>query len=191
MDTLDLNRHTLKGILICPLNAGYVEFEYCDGDIVAELRQRIREVWGEPGGVQNTNYWHKNRWAVFCKCADGTYTMLIDSDPIPASAPKSCADLDSVHAGWAKQPLREILAGELRRDDATCDGILDDVLQRSHLWKARRVEKSQSEAEVMGSVSYEEILAGDYRQMKILRPSSVPNQVYSVELLALVAVVGG
>ena len=143
---IQTNNIRVSGILTCPLNSGYIEFEYAPGDLVKDLLKKVGDIWGGPN-VMNTDYWHKNSWTLFCKCEDGTYSILIETDPIPVSPPVASQDLDSDHVDWARKPLRDILAREMRIDDpARCDEILADEIRDDKAWGKtwgkRRLKKS-------------------------------------------------
>jgi len=184
------NSEALKGLLICPFNSGYIEFEYLRGDFVKELKERIHQVWGHPDS-RNTDYWAKNSWALFCKCKDGSYSMLIDSDLIPTSPPSNGGVLDAVHAEWAKRPLREISESE-GVGEGRFDPMIAGAVRMPDYWQERRVRMSINAAEANGSISYEEILAGRHRNLRLTRGLFIPDdRLYSVEILALIAVVGG
>src|SRR5689334_9668188 len=90
-------RNTYLGLLECPLRKGYIEFEYQHGDTIAELKEKVSKLWGQPialGDRLDHDHWHggltdAGLWVVLCEDEAGAYVALSNDDEIPHTQPRA------------------------------------------------------------------------------------------------------
>lgn len=102
----EIQQKKLKGLLICPLRKGFIEFEYSPGDRIKDLDTKVQELWGEPDSGHE-KYWPRvevSGWYYFCETLDGDYLRLDSSSKIPTEPPSKTAG-DSVKGYGGKMDI--------------------------------------------------------------------------------------
>lgn len=159
----------LLGLLECPLHAGWMEFEFHQGDKISDLVTCIKAKWsGEVRMFYGVLTDGGESWAFFGAQQDGDYLALRKSDPIPTKPPEPIKrDIGNFYANYSPTGLFETY----RLDSSLWSRLPETNL---HLLPP---------AELTENFSIDLSLRRNY--------DPPPDKEYDVRLVALVAIVGG
>ena len=177
--------NTYLGLLECPLRKGYIEFEYQHGDTIAELKEIISKIWGQPialGDRLNDDHHggliDAGLWAVLCEDEAGAYVALSNEDKIPHVQPRTTlAHIDPhLHPNLAK-----------RFELPT--GLIYDMDIGNSLYN-KRILRYFNHNQVSNTA--ERGNTKPHLNLGLIREYQIPlNKKYAVKLLALVTITGG
>lgn len=96
-----------KGLLECPFRKGYVEFEFQNGDTVADLLSQVENTWGQNNEellsqAEGLSEVSTSGWVIGCEDADSAYRILKLTDLIPITTvpPNEIIEPDKMVYGY-------------------------------------------------------------------------------------------
>lgn len=161
-----MNTRELTGLLECPYQKGWIEFQYEPGDRVSDLVGSIEDRWDRQ--VRTAVPFYPSSWALFCEEKDGNYVSLRTDDEIPIEAPTEVFEV-------IPEDMMAQRAFEFFKDDP---GLLDVFFLQKY-WHLKGDAPGQPRANYSMNLAF-------------TRDYEIPtDEQYTVHLLAVVAIVGG
>lgn len=172
---------TFTGLLECPFREGFIEFEYHNGDTVADLIIQVENVWGEIeqdrillNQKKRLSEISSSGWIIACEDAHEAYRILQLTDliPITKKAPNEIIDPSYMVYG------RHIES----------DGMLDIFSFAQVKYRSGHYFHPE-----LGEFNYTTDPENFNKHIKITlnRAYKLPKKSFDIRLIAIVAIAGG